>query len=315
MSKEPLYPHVTKRREPLFPHMTSEGKFIIRYDRSGYFIITHNERPGVFLLIEWDGGVVYSLQKGERKDVDDRPIEIKDTDPKARIWHEMWEKAASAAESEKLQLTQDTIDYLASAEKLPQTLPRTGTCYEGAWRFLIKEEEGELIHGTLFSGGRRMGHAWVETPTGWVWEPETGKFFAAVGFKGAFAPIIESRYTVEEAAIMTARTKNFGPWSEQERLQYLGGRRLQTIELLASIEGDPIRKCCCRKCGECAPKELLEEGRFLDRIAWLRSHYKEKHPGMWGKRLPLTVEDGEPVSPEYRHLASLVSEPLPKEAD
>src|SRR4030042_1481569 len=72
------------------------------------------------------------------------------------------------------------------AEKLPQTLPQTGTCYADAWRFLIKEEEGELIHGTLFSGGRRMGHAWVETPTGWVWEPETGTFFTVSGFKNAF---------------------------------------------------------------------------------------------------------------------------------
>jgi hypothetical protein len=88
------------------------------------------------------------------------------------------------------------------------------------------------------------------------------------------------------------------------------------IELLASAEGGPIKKFCCRQCGECAPKELLEEGRFLDRISWLRSHYKEKHPGMWGKRLPLTmVEGGEPVLPQYRHLVGLVSEPLPKEAD
>ena len=89
----------------------------------------------------------------------------------------------------------------------------------------------------------------------------------------------------------------------------------QTIELLASTEGDPLRKFCCRICGECTPKELLEEGRFPDRIAWLRHHYKEKHPGMWGKMSPMTVEDGEPVSPEYRHLASLVREPLPKEAE
>lgn len=57
---------------------------------------------------------------------------------------------------------------------------------------------------------------------------------------------------------------------------------LSTINLLADTEGDPIRKFCCRQCGECAPKELLEEGRFPDRIAWLRSHYKAKHPGMWG---------------------------------
>jgi len=200
------------------------------------------------------------------------------------------------------------------SEKLPQTLPQTGTCYANAWRFLIKEEEGELIHGTLFSGGRRMGHAWVETPTGWVWEPETGNYFTVLGFKDAFAPVIESRYTAEEAAIMVARTKHLGPWSEQERVQYLGVRHPQTIELLASTEGDPIRKFCCRLCGECAPKELLEEGRFLDRISWLRGHYQAKHPGMWGKMSPMTVEDGELVSPEYRHLASLVREPLPKEA-
>jgi len=56
-----------------------------------------------------------------------------------------------------------------------------------------------------------------------------------------------------------------------------------SLELLASTEGDPIRKFCCRLCGECTPKELLEEGRFPDRIAWLRHHYKEKHPGMWGR--------------------------------
>jgi len=56
-----------------------------------------------------------------------------------------------------------------------------------------------------------------------------------------------------------------------------------TIALLATTEGNPVRKFCCRQCGECAPAELLEEGRFPDRITWLRHHYKEKHPGIWGK--------------------------------
>jgi len=108
-------------------------------------------------------------------------------------------------------------------ELLPQTKPRgpTGTCYADAWRFLIKEEEGELIHGTAFSGGRRMGHAWVETSSGYVWEPETGKYFTLLSFRDAFAPVIDSRYTAEEAAIMVARTKNLGPWTEQERSQCL----------------------------------------------------------------------------------------------
>lgn len=64
------------------------------------------------------------------------------------------------------------------------------------------------------------------------------------------------------------------------------------INLLAATEGDPLRKFCCRQCGECAPKELLEEGKFPERIAWLRHHYKAKHPGLWGK-VAVT-----PVTPE-----------------
>ena len=68
-----------------------------------------------------------------------------------------------------------------------------------------------------------------------------------------------------------------------------------TIDLLAKTEGDPLRKFCCRQCGECAPTELLEEGRFPDRIAWLRHHYKANHPGMWGKAITILSA---PVTPE-----------------
>ena len=57
----------------------------------------------------------------------------------------------------------------------------------------------------------------------------------------------------------------------------------EEINLLAKTEGNPISKYCCRQCGDCAPEELLEEGKFLERISWLRRHYTEKHPGIWGK--------------------------------
>ena len=56
-----------------------------------------------------------------------------------------------------------------------------------------------------------------------------------------------------------------------------------TVSLYAKVNGNPIKKFCCRLCGDCAPEELLHEGRFLDRISWLRKHYAEKHPGEWGK--------------------------------
>jgi uncharacterized membrane protein (UPF0127 family) len=135
---------------------------------------------------------------------------------------EVWKQPGRYSEGLKIE---SVVSEKVALGKSPAVIPAkgkpTGTCYADAWRFLIKEEEGTLTHGTVFSGGRRIGHAWVETSTGWVWEPETGRFFTRLGFRDTFAPEIVSRFTAEEAAIMAARTKNLGPWSEQERRQYL----------------------------------------------------------------------------------------------
>jgi len=99
-----------------------------------------------------------------------------------------------------------------------------GTCYADAWRFLIKEGEGKLVHGTVYSGNHRIGHAWVQTNPDFIWEPQTGRHFTNLGFRCDFAPIEESRYSSEEAAIMVARAMHFGPWTEEERQQYLKDR-------------------------------------------------------------------------------------------
>lgn len=300
MPKETLFPHVPGKKEPLFPHAPKgketgtktidvRGMALPEIDR-----IDRKYPAALYRQI----GISYSHDTTEQ-DI-----------------REFRERAIR--EGAVVIVIQEYGQYAyIPLEKAEERLPQTGTCYQDAWRFIIKEGEGYLVHGTVFSGDRRIGHAWVETSTGWIWEPETGRFFTSLGFKATFAPIIESAYSAEEAAIMAARTKNFGPWTKQERSQYLGEAidlSPQSLKLLASTEGNPIRKFCCRLCGECAPKELLEEGRFLDRISWLRSHYQAKHPGMWGKMSPMAVEDGEPVSPEYRHLVSLVREPLPREA-
>jgi len=99
----------------------------------------------------------------------------------------------------------------------------TGTCYPDAWRFLIKQGEGYLIHGSvqLTAEGARVNHAWVELPTGWVWEPQTKSYYTIEDFK-IMSPIEEHRYTVEEAAIMVARTGNHGPWTAEERMKWIG---------------------------------------------------------------------------------------------
>jgi hypothetical protein len=54
---------------------------------------------------------------------------------------------------------------------------------------------------------------------------------------------------------------------------------------------EPLTKFCCRLCGECAPAELLAEGKFPDRMAWLRRHYEEKHPGMWGSMSSFSMDN------------------------
>jgi uncharacterized membrane protein (UPF0127 family) len=97
-----------------------------------------------------------------------------------------------------------------------------GTCYADAWRFLINKGEGILTHGTVYSGDRRIGHAWVETGYDSIWEPQTGTHMTRLAYRYEASPIEEHRYTPEEAAIMVARTRHFGPWTDEERSRYLG---------------------------------------------------------------------------------------------
>ena len=125
-----------------------------------------------------------------------------------------------AAES----FTKVKVELLKLAGKIcgkEEGVKPTGTCYEEAWRLLIKEGEGELIHGTVLSEGRRIGHAWVELPTGYIWEPQTKNYYTRGGFNIAASPVEEHRYSPEEAAIMVARVGKHGPWTEEERARWL----------------------------------------------------------------------------------------------
>jgi len=98
----------------------------------------------------------------------------------------------------------------------------TGTCYPDAWRYAMQHSEAILAHGTAISLGRRIGHAWVELPDGTVWEPSSQAVMPIEKFYGLVDPIVEDRYTSEEAAIMVARVGKHGPWSAEERMEYIG---------------------------------------------------------------------------------------------
>lgn len=120
-------------------------------------------------------------------------------------------------------MTRSIIKPLGNSDTkaLPLIREVKGTCYEDTWRFLIKEGEGELIHGTVLSEGRRIGHAWVELSTGYIWEPQTGNYFTKEGFQIAADPEEEHRYTIEQAAIMLTRVGKHGPWTDDERVKWL----------------------------------------------------------------------------------------------
>ena len=98
-----------------------------------------------------------------------------------------------------------------------------GTCFEDAWRFQIRQEEGILIHGEVTgANGITVKHAWVELPTGFIYEPQTARFFKSEVFKSAFSPKEDARYTVEEAAIMAAKIGQHGPWTKEEKDRAIG---------------------------------------------------------------------------------------------
>ena len=72
-----------------------------------------------------------------------------------------------------------------------------GTCYEDAWRFLIREEEGELVHGSVQTIGKRINHAWVELPS-FVWEPRSGEFIKKSDFYEMAEELKNKDKTIEE---------------------------------------------------------------------------------------------------------------------
>jgi len=173
--------------------------------------------------------------RGERLLPQTQDKEKPEAPPEAKIWYlgEWWEEEYSTAEcivyrsadgKKRLYVYWDGTKEVKPAPsgegERPQVSTKVipmGTCYEDAWRFLIREEEGYLIHGTVSSDGKRIGHAWVETLTGYIWEPETKKFYTPEAFQKSVNPVEEQRYTVEQATIMASRTHNLGPWTEEER--------------------------------------------------------------------------------------------------
>lgn len=104
-----------------------------------------------------------------------------------------------------------------------------GTCYPDAWRYVMRHIEGVLVHGTTISLGKRINHAWVELPDGTVWEPSSQAILPKERYYALVDPVVEHRYTADEAAHMLNVGKH-GPWTEEERQRFLGGNPMPKTE-------------------------------------------------------------------------------------
>jgi len=106
---------------------------------------------------------------------------------------------------------------------LPRRPKRSGHCYELALHHILGMQEGTLIHGEVYSYllGRVIDHAWVETETGFIYEPESCRYFRKDQLYKEFKMKELQRYSVREAANMALGTETYGPWTEEQRKQFI----------------------------------------------------------------------------------------------
>jgi len=113
---------------------------------------------------------------------------------------------------------EETPSYLKEPIK-----ERAGLCYLLAWRHITEQGEGILIHGEVWSEklGRMINHAWVETETGYIYEPESDSYYPKDWLYKTYKIKELNTYTPDQARIMALRTGTYGPWTEEERRAFL----------------------------------------------------------------------------------------------
>ena len=96
---------------------------------------------------------------------------------------------------------------------------REGKCYELAVKHIIEQQEGTLIHAEVYSFTlkRMIGHALVETETGFIYEPVVNRYFRKEDLYPKYKIKELTRYSIEEALLMVLREDNYGPWEDQRK--------------------------------------------------------------------------------------------------
>ena len=316
MAKEPLFPHVPRKKEPLFPHeprgrrpeklpsVKKGGSFVIGHDYMGNLIITHTDRPGdIFLQFESDRQLVYDiLKKWELKEVEKGwSVQIKDTEPRASILDELW---GSSAQPQNLPQTRkhkptkpvrDDVDIGTWVERDRMGIWITDKYTNETIAEWWDEDAREMFDQGFF----KPGDIRQQTITGRTFEDSVIDYAESVGILAGGGKYLAQ--TVRDAYYWTAINKDTGEIVESLAPYTSSGRALRGGKTFALRHWK----------GTALVEVWKQPNRYSEKlkIAPVASELVTTPLG----KLPQV--EGEPVPPQYRHLTSLVNEPLPKEAE
>jgi hypothetical protein len=90
-----------------------------------------------------------------------------------------------------------------------------GRCYEMAITYLanhLDEPALRLVHGTLHIVGVPYPHAWIDMPSGRVFDPVAQVFYDRDAYYRVLEAEDERVYTPQEAGQLALTMKHAGPW-------------------------------------------------------------------------------------------------------
>jgi hypothetical protein len=107
-------------------------------------------------------------------------------------------------------------------KSLARIRKRLSRCYELAAKVMLYEPEADqwvLVHGSSVNPdlGVRIRHAWIELDDGRVYHADTDVYEPTDWFMTHYQVQVEHHYSRPEAVRLMASTRNYGPWTDDER--------------------------------------------------------------------------------------------------
>ena len=145
----------------------------------------------------WFTALVQELEDDDSANKHFNPLE-------SRGHHGEWESGSGEAEQ-----VSDTITLPKDFQK------RLGLCYQLSGQYVMSHSGSSLVHGSIQGfGNPRIGHAWVITKAGNIWEPATNAIYSKQLFNGFFNAQENVVYSSTDAMSQMAETGTFGPWDK-----------------------------------------------------------------------------------------------------